>query len=178
MTEERRGDFLLGALVASIAVHAALMLFMRPQVMTHVTGELASRRLRAPMKVTEAREAQRPVAMDSVADVEAVREAPPAEADAPVPTAPSLAAPEADAAPAPEADAPSAALANAPGGFETVLSEVIHVEAGVSSVTMPILEARIPLSPPSAPAPASAPSASPSVRLAARSEERRVGKEC
>ena len=43
MTEERRGDFLLGALVASIAVHVALMLFMRPQVMTHVSGDWTRR---------------------------------------------------------------------------------------------------------------------------------------
>ena len=169
MTESRSQDFLLGALVASVAVHAALMFLIKPQVMTHVTGEWARRAQRGPIKVVEAPpERPKPIAMSSVEDVEAVRDAPAAEADALFPPAPERFAPQdealaPEAAPPPPPEPSDSALFLAPE-----LSEVMHVEEGVSQVKMPAPDAsRMP--PPqavAAPGPSSAPEASDAARLA------------
>ena len=94
MTDERRQDVLLFALVLSVMAHAALMFFMRPQVMTHVTGAGARSRARPPMKVREAVPLPDAVKFESVLDVDAERKSPEAEVDEPMPVAESFAAPE------------------------------------------------------------------------------------
>ena len=94
MTDERRQDVLLFALVLSVMAHAALMFFMRPQVMTHVTGAGARSRARPPMKVREAVPPPDAVKFESVLDVDAERKSPEAEVDEPMPVAESFAAPE------------------------------------------------------------------------------------
>ncbi len=138
MTDERRQDVLLAALVVSVVAHVALMFFIRPQVMTYVTGVATRARPRGPMTVKDAPPEAAPLKMEAVRDVEAVRESPSA-AESLLPVSSAFDAP-ADARRAdapdlkiPESETPAPKLEVAP-----YLSEKIHVDAGVSSVTTPI----------------------------------------
>ena len=142
MTKERRQDVVWGALIFSVALHVGLMIYMRPQIMAHVTSGAATPRARGPMTVTDAVEAPEPVALSVVADVEAVRESPAAEVEEIAPGALALADldPADVQAPAPiepdVAEIPKPEIEIAP-----FLSEKIHVEGVTSSFATPIAEA-------------------------------------
>jgi len=162
MTDERRQDrqdVLLFALVLSVLVHVALMVFMRPQVMTHVTGAGARNRARPPMKVREATPPPDAVKFESVRDVDAERNSPDAEVDEPMPVAESFTAPEI----APEALAPGAEDFAPPevpkmtADTAPLLSEPIHVGPDVSAFTTPLSTDAPLMFMPSASAPAPAP---------------------
>lgn len=129
MTGFGRQDFLLVALIVSLVAHVALMAFMRPQVMTHVAGEWTKRRANGPIKVTEAQERPDPLSIESVSDVDAVRESPDAAAEALLPAAATLDAPgqEVDVS-APEFAPSAPSVADVSFEFAPSLSEVIHVE--------------------------------------------------
>ena len=83
MTDEStgRGEFVGLALLVSVVFHAALMFFMKPQVMTHVSGADARTRARPPMRVRESAPPPDTVRLETVPDVVAQREAPPVEVD-------------------------------------------------------------------------------------------------
>jgi len=83
MTDEStgRGEFVGLALLVSVVFHAALMFFMKPQVMTHVSGADARSRARPPMRVRESVPPPDTVRLETVPDVVAQREAPPVEVD-------------------------------------------------------------------------------------------------
>ena len=83
MTEESssRSEIVGLALVVSVVIHVALMFFMKPQVMTHVSGADARSRARGPMRVRESVPPPDTVRLETVADVSAQREAPAAEVD-------------------------------------------------------------------------------------------------
>ena len=142
MTKERRQDVVWGALIFSIALHVGLMIYMRPQIMAHVTSGVATQRSRGPMTVTDAVEAPEPIALSVVTDVEAVRESPVAEVDEIVPGALALADldPADVQAPAPVepdvSEIPKPEIEIAP-----FLSEKIHVEGVTSAFSTPIAEA-------------------------------------
>ena len=141
MTNERRQDVVLGALIFSIVLHVGLMIYMRPQIMAHVTSGVATQRSRGPMTVADAVDAPEPVALEVVTDVEAVRESPVAEADEIAPAALALSDldPADVQAPAPiepdVSDIPKPEVEIAP-----FLSEKIHVEGVTSSFSTPIAE--------------------------------------
>ena len=141
MTKERRQDVVLGALIFSVALHVGLMIYMRPQIMAHVTPGVATQRPHGPMKVADAVDAPEPVALEVVADVEAVRESPAAEADEIAPAALALSDldPADVQAPAPiepdVSEIPQPDVEIAP-----FLSEKIHVEGVTSSFSTPIAE--------------------------------------
>ena len=141
MTNERRQDVVLGALIFSIVLHVGLMIYMRPQIMAHVTSGVATQRSRGPMTVADAVDAPEPVALEVVTDVEAVRESPVAEADEIAPAALALSDldPADVQAPAPIepdiSDIPKPEVEIAP-----FLSEKIHVEGVTSSFSTPIAE--------------------------------------
>ena len=141
MTNERRQDVVLGALIFSIVLHVGLMIYMRPQIMAHVTSGVATQRSRGPMTVADAVDAPEPVALEVVTDVEAVRESPVAEADEITPAALALSDldPADVQAPAPIepdiSDIPKPEVEIAP-----FLSEKIHVEGVTSSFSTPIAE--------------------------------------
>ena len=75
MTNERREEVVLVALVLSVAIHAGLMLLVRPQVMTQVRPVSPSAH-RAPMVAREAVERPEPVRIETVADEVARKDAP------------------------------------------------------------------------------------------------------
>lgn len=141
MTNESRQDTILIALIASLAIHAALMFVMRPQVMSRLdlTSALEARDARK-LVVKEAVTPPAPVEMKAVPDVEALRKAPEAETVAPWMSA--LAAPGAETAPT----APQPSLAGAPEipkpaeEIAPYLSEKIHVDKGPTNFTTPIAE--------------------------------------
>ena len=96
MTKERREEVLLVALVASVAIHIALMLFVRSQVMTRTAVAKAARR--EPMRVTNRVPRPTPAKIEEIMDLKAVKDAPPARdlAGTPVPTADGLKTPVAE----------------------------------------------------------------------------------
>ena len=158
MTDERRQDLVVAAFAVSVAVHVAAMFFMRPQVMTHVTGAGARERARAPMRVRDAPPPQEAVSLDEVRDVKPLRDEPVADAGEALPRTDAFSfAPEALEVPPPEVpSAPSVpfmTVENAP-----LLSEPIHVEPGKSSFTTPLAKDAplmfAPRAAPPAPAPA------------------------
>jgi len=155
MTDERRQDVLLAALVASVVAHVALMVFMKPQVMTHVSGEFSRHRARGPMAVREAPPPAEAVAMEAVRDVEALRESPEARVDDPAPgaLADDSAAPE--GASAPEVRPPEALPAPEPSvEVAPFLSEKLHMDRDVPSFPTAVVERGEPLSAPRLAAPA------------------------
>ena len=95
MTKERRQDVAFVALVVSIAVHIAVMLFMRPQVMTRISGAAARERRLPPMRVAETPPPEAVAPMDAFADVKAESESPAPEPDERAPSMAEFAAPEA-----------------------------------------------------------------------------------
>lgn len=155
MTKEGRQDAVLIALVASLTVHAVLMLVMRPQIMSRLS--LRAEHGTDPgqkLVVSDAVPPPAAVEMQAVPDVEALRGAP--DADAPEPGMSALAAPGAAAALTPPVPS-AAALQDLPKPAEEVapyLSEKIHVDKGPTGFTTPIVEDTLRMS---APKPAAAP---------------------
>ena len=94
MTKERRQDIAFAALAVSIAVHVAVMMFMRPQIMTRISGAAARERRFPPMRVEEAPPPETLAAMDAFADAKAEAEFPAPEPDERAPSMAEFAAPE------------------------------------------------------------------------------------
>lgn len=86
MTGERRQDLILITLVLSITAHVALMAYVRPRVMTHVTTG-SSRTPRRASQVLRQDVRPRPVRIDVVRDVAAKKDVPKAEAGLSMPVA-------------------------------------------------------------------------------------------
>ena len=165
--DEHRQDIVLLALVLSVATHAALMFFMRPQVMTHVASSASRYRPRPPMTVREAEPPPSPVAMDSVRDTKAAVEPPAAEPEDVLPAAEGFAMPdEAPAAVAPELPAlDSPTYPKMTSDLAPLLSEPIHVEPGLASFTTPLAADSPSLYAPATAAPAHAPLAAEEMRV-------------
>ena len=81
MTNERRDDIILIALVLSIAIHVVLMFFVRPQVMTEVTVGVSRAPRHAPMRVSDAVIPPDPVKIEEILDLKALKDAPPAKGE-------------------------------------------------------------------------------------------------
>ena len=86
MTNERRQDIFLVAMVASVAIHIGLMFWVKPQVMTHVDQRRPKPR-HAPARVVEAPIIEAPTAVDFFRDEEAKKAAPTATGVADAPSA-------------------------------------------------------------------------------------------
>ena len=84
MTKERGEEAVLVAVVLSVAIHVGLMIFVRPQVMTHVVQDSVRRAHRAPMRVAREVERARPLAVEAFKDLVPVKDAPAAELAIPV----------------------------------------------------------------------------------------------
>ncbi|MGN0832179.1 MAG: VWA domain-containing protein [Kiritimatiellia bacterium] len=174
MTDERREEVVLIALVVSAAVHAALMLFARPQVMTRPVP-VARKERSVPMRVVQNASQPDPVRLEQILDLEAVKDAPPVAGDASVPRAEAPGATKATAR-VPEPETTELAAPDlTPAVFEARLSDRT-VAAPVPIVRMETPE--LPGADPSAPdfavalprtdaPPASLPVAMPSVRAPA-----------
>ena len=91
MTNERRQDVLLIALIVSILAHIGLMIYAKPKVMTHIAAGFSRLTNKVPMRVTEATEKPAPIRAEALPDRAAEREAPQAEKEV-------LAPPEAEIA--------------------------------------------------------------------------------
>ena len=87
MTKERREEVVLLALVASVLIHAGLMVLVKTQVMTQVNRPAAQAR-RAPMRMTKSVTRPDPVKIDKVLDEAALKDAPPVREAAGAPRAP------------------------------------------------------------------------------------------
>ncbi len=151
MTDERRQDFLLVALAASVVLHIGVMLVMKPHVMTHVTAMVNRARPRGPMIVKDAPHPADPVPMVSVRDVEAVRE-PPMSSTVRLPVAVSVDAPETAAKnEAPTALSPEPAFLPQPAiEIASHLSEKIHVDRENAAFSTPIVAENVSHSEPKA----------------------------
>ena len=86
MTNERRQDVFLIALVVSVALHVALIFWIRPQVMTRVTSVQRTPK-RGPVTMREAPKMEAPKEIDFFKDESAKKEAPVAESQVAAPTA-------------------------------------------------------------------------------------------
>ena len=86
MTNERRQDVILIAVVISVALHVALMFWARPQVMTRVTSQRRQPK-RGPVMVREAPPLVAPKAVDLFRDESAKKAAPEALGVSSAPTA-------------------------------------------------------------------------------------------
>lgn len=86
MTNERRQDLLLGAVVVSLVLHALFMFFVRAQVMTHaMDGDLRKSRTETMRMVRYEPDDDR-ARIEKIRDIMAVKDAPAAEAgDMPLP---------------------------------------------------------------------------------------------
>lgn len=146
MTDERRQDVIVFAAIVSLALHAALMFFIRPQVMTHVAPGSARPHQRGPMKVQEAQPPPEMVKLEVVRDIEAIREAPEAEAEGLLPATMELSVPEKESLPVPPALPVPEAVAQPAIEVAPFMSEKIHVEnAAGSTFSTPIAENNVPL---------------------------------
>ncbi len=76
MTRERKQDVFLLALAASLFMHAALVLVMRPRVMTHVAPDELKARPRRTMHAIETPKRPETAAFADVGDLEAAKSAP------------------------------------------------------------------------------------------------------
>ena len=85
MNEEGRINWIFIAVAISTAIHAGLMFFMRPQVMTHIAGAGARERSRPPMVARQRPEQPESVRFEVVKDISPERSAPQAEAEDIVP---------------------------------------------------------------------------------------------
>jgi Mg-chelatase subunit ChlD len=75
VTDERRQEAVIAAVVLSAVIHLGLMFFAEPRVMTHVVRTPRTVR-RMPMKAAKADPAANPMSMSEVADVKARKDAP------------------------------------------------------------------------------------------------------
>ena len=95
MTRERRQDMAFAALVASVALHVAIMLIVRPQIMTRIPGDGARERRLPPIRVSEPPPGNTVRGMDSVKDGKSAKPAPAPERIESAPSISSFSAPEA-----------------------------------------------------------------------------------
>ena len=173
MTNERREEVVLIALVVSVAIHAALMLFARPQVMTRPVP-VARKERSAPMRVVRHAPPADPVSIEKILDLEAVKDAPPVAGDASVPRAEAPGATKAAArVPEPKLEELSAPDP-APSVFEARLSDsAVAAPSPIARVEPPKLsgaDASLPdfaVALPRTVAPAALPAAAPVVRASA-----------
>ena len=84
MTKERGEEAVLVAVVLSVAIHVGLMMFVRPQVMTHVVADSVRRSHRAPMRVARAAEQAKAMAIEAFEDLKPVKDAPAVDLAIPV----------------------------------------------------------------------------------------------
>ena len=78
MTKERREEVVLIALVVSVAIHIALMLLVRSEVMTRSASGLVKPLRREPMRVVNRAQRPDPVKIEEILDLKALKDAPPA----------------------------------------------------------------------------------------------------
>ena len=95
MTRERREEVVLIALVVSVAIHVALMLLVRSEIMTRSASGLVKPPRREPMRVVNRVQRPDPVKIAEILDLEAAKDAPAAVESGVVPLAE---APQPDAA--------------------------------------------------------------------------------
>ena len=74
MTKERREEAVLVAVAASVAIHVALMLLVRPHVMTHVVTDTARHARHPPMRVVKAEQRPDTVGIAALEDLQAAKE--------------------------------------------------------------------------------------------------------
>ena len=91
MTRERREEVVLIALVVSVAIHVALMLLVRSEVMTRSASGIAKPSRREPMRVVNRARRPDPAKIDEILDLKAVKDAPPVREGREVPSAECLA---------------------------------------------------------------------------------------
>ena len=87
MTKERREEVVLIALVASVAIHVALMLLVRAQVMTRSASGIARPPHREPMRIVNRVRRPDPAKIEEILDLEPVKDAPPVREERKVPGA-------------------------------------------------------------------------------------------
>ena len=87
MTRERREEVVLVALVASVAIHIALMLLVRSEVMTRPASGIAKPPHREPMRIVNRAQRPDPAKIEEILDLEPVKDAPPVREERKVPGA-------------------------------------------------------------------------------------------
>ena len=87
MTKERREEVVLIALVASVAIHIALMLLVRSEVMTRSATGIAKPPHREPMRIVNHVRRSDPAKIEEILDLKAVKDAPPVREERKVPGA-------------------------------------------------------------------------------------------
>ena len=103
-------DIIIAALIVSAALHAGLMFWVRPQVMTHSTIQRRAAR-RGPMRVVKAEAPPEPVRFETVEDLAAEKSAPEAaEATASLPAAEAAAPSESERIAVPKPELPPEVL--------------------------------------------------------------------
>ena len=103
-------DIIIAALIVSAALHAGLMFWVRPQVMTHSTIQRRADR-RGPMRVVKAEAPPEPVRFEAVEDLAAEKSAPEAaEATASLPAAEAAAPSEGERIAVPKPELPPEVL--------------------------------------------------------------------
>lgn len=136
MTNERRQDVFLIALVVSVALHVALMVWIRPQVMTRVISVQRTPK-RGPVTMREAPKMEAPKEIDFFKDESAKKEAPVAESQVAAPTAD-------EALPMPSSDitlsAPDAPTLEAKVEMENLVSEIKPAPLPVVASTVKVSE--------------------------------------
>lgn len=78
MTNERRQDLILAAVVVSVVFHAAFMFFVKTKVMTRSFDEGVRRHRSEPMRAVKYTPVDDPVRIEKIKDIMAVKDAPPA----------------------------------------------------------------------------------------------------
>ena len=118
-----RTDLIILALIISAVIHFGVMYYVRSMVMTSVTQGVRPAQKKGPMRVVRAAERPDPVLIESVKDVEPVKEAPKAEKDETLASVPEAALPSGDeiAVEVPKIAAPDV---SGPGSLQDALPEV------------------------------------------------------
>ncbi|MBR3221898.1 MAG: VWA domain-containing protein [Kiritimatiellae bacterium] len=143
MTKERREEAVLVAVAASVAIHVALMLLVRPHVMTHVVTDATRHVRHPPMRVVKAEQRPDPVGIGALEDLQAAKDAPVAAVAVPVAEA------VADGpVRAPDAPAPSAVDDTVPPPPKAPVFDVSPVKTGgkdaAGGVAVPITRIETP----------------------------------
>ena len=127
-------DIVIAAAIISVALHAGLMFWARPQVMTH-SPAVAKAARRGPMHVAKAEPRPEPVRFETVEDVAAEKAAPEAEgAVAALPAAEAAAPQEAERIAVPQPDMPKEVLVREVPAADRKLPETAEGEAFVAPV--------------------------------------------
>ena len=147
-------DIVIAAAIISVALHAGLMFWARPQVMTH-SPAVAKAARRGPMHVAKAEPRPEPVRFETVEDVAAEKAAPEAEgAVAALPAAEAAAPQEAERIAVPQPDMPKEVLVREVPAADRKLPETAEGEAFVAPVLPQKMEMESPALAPDAAAPA------------------------